>query len=166
MNIRKILAGTVLIATLTALFLAWFLSQRPAVVQDVPYTDLVKESLKVRQDESRSAFQLAILLLGGIWATLLAKKDQARFTFTDKPETIMFCSSNVLLLTSVYFHLAYLDFIGRQLWMSGQHDLKSIPDIYNSFLNNPYASQLVTLAAGLICTAIHLTAVHQFREKE
>lgn len=163
MNTRKRLAITVVILTAVALMASWIFGRPPTVIDDVPYTSLVQESLKVKQDQSRSAFQMALVLLGGVWATLLAKKDEKTFTFRDTPETLMFGCSNLLLLCSIYFHLRYLDAISKQLWMSGKQSLSSIPDFYNSFLNNPYASQFITLTAGLICTAIHLTVIHKYK---
>jgi hypothetical protein len=163
MNLRKSLAIIAVFLAAGALIASWFFGRPPSIIDDVPFTLLAEESLKVKQEQSRSAFQLTLVLLGGVWATLLAKKDEKTFTFSDTPETIMFCCSNLLLLCSIYFHLRYLDAVSNQLWLSGKHRLDSIPDFYNSFLNNPYASQFITLAVGLICTAIHLTVIHKYK---
>jgi hypothetical protein len=162
MKTRVRLAVFSVVITLGAMAWAFYISVPERAIDDIPYTAPVQESLKVKQDQSKSAFQLSLVMLAGLWATLLAKKDEKTFRFRDIPETTMFVCSNVLLLSSVCFHLDYLATVSDHLWNAGKVGTNTIPDFYNSFLNNPYSAQLVAVIGGIISTAAHLVGIHKF----
>src|SRR5438477_8114545 len=162
MNTRWILAVLTIVILVLSFSWALYIRLPHRAVDDIPFKSTVQASLKVKQDESTSAFQLSLVMLGGLWATLLAKKDEKTFSFNDAPATTMFVCSNILLLTSIYFHLDYLASISGYLWDAGKVNTDTIPDFYNSFLNNPYSAQIVSLVGGIVSSALHLIGIHKF----
>lgn len=170
MNVRRVLA--ILVVLLAAGAVAWYVGHRYAedkVVPALKMTETLKDALKMKQEQSRSGFQLAVVLLGALWSTLLAKKDDITFDLRDWPPTVMFVVANGLLLASVYFHLSYLEFTSNELWARGvpkMVDGKEVfyfPDILHTYLNNPYFGQNMMLGAGLLGTVLHLLVVYKFK---
>jgi hypothetical protein len=134
-------------------------------IPEVPFEDVAQEALKMKQEQSKSGFQLAVVLLGTVWATLLAKKDENTFEFQDWPPTVTFSVGNLMLLASVYNHLDYMETASNQMWKNSTEKIEGFPDIVNSFLNNPYFAQNTFLFAGLVCTALHLMLVFKFQPR-
>ncbi len=163
MKMRNVIAGLILILAVGAFvfYLKYRLPEGP--IPGLDFKDNLKDALKMKQEQSRSAFQLAVVLLGALWTTLLAKKDEITFELSDWPPTVMFAAANTLLLTSVYFHLKYLEFTSDEVWNTGMQKTNFFPDIVNTHLNNPYFGQNTMLGAGLLCTALHLLVVYKFK---
>jgi hypothetical protein len=166
MKMRNVIAVLILVLAVGAF--AFYLCYRypKGPIPAFEFKENLKDALKMKQEQSRSAFQLAVVLLGALWTTLLAKKDEITFQLSDWPPTAMFMAGNVLLLTSIYFHLKYLEFTSNEVWNTGIGKTNFFPDIVSTHLNNAYFGQNTMLGAGLLCTAFHLLVVYKFKPPE
>src|SRR5437016_4043740 len=94
-------------------------SQPSTVVRDLQANDLLKSAIQIKVEQSRSEFQLALLMLGALWALLIAKKDEANIVLSDWPELLMFGVASLLLLASCAAHFFYVDNIAYIYSLAG-----------------------------------------------
>jgi hypothetical protein len=90
----------------------------------------------VRQDIERF-FQMAVLVLGGLWTLAVIDRDQ-RVHVADYPEIVMFITATVLFLLCFYFIQTYDTVLKQAVWdartLIGDHGQKLFPDL----LHSPY----------------------------
>jgi hypothetical protein len=132
------------------------------VVKDMKLNDLIKAGVQLKVEQSRSEFQLSLLIIGVLWALIIAKKDEARIVLSDSPELIMFICANLLLIMSSVFHIFYVeDIVNIYSQAGGLPGGDSIPDVFSSGINNPYRFQLWCLVGGIAVTAATLCCAHK-----
>jgi len=73
-----------------------------------PYNELTKSAIDLGLDQSKSLFQLGLLVLASLWALMFAKTDERTILLADTPEVVMFVTATILLLCSQICHLSYL----------------------------------------------------------
>lgn len=164
MNIRVSLAiGSVLlvIGVLICTALGW---EVVTIVKDREFNELIKAGIQLKVDQSRSEFQLALLVMGALWTLIVAKKDEAGLVLSDAPELVMFCCANLLLLFSIAYHLLYVEDIAYIYSLAGGiKGASSIPDVLGSGINNPYRFQFWSLAGGVFLSALSLFSAHKLK---
>ena len=134
------------------------------IVKDLKLNDLIKAGIQLKVEQSRSEFQLALLVMGGLWALMIAKKDEASIVLSDSPELILFFSANLLLLMSCAFHILYIEDIAYIYSLAGGIvGGSSVPDVFGSEINNPYRFQLWSLLGGILVTALTLLSAHKLK---
>lgn len=158
---RKIAALLAVLACLCAAGFYFYWRQGPQPVAAMELNDSLRQALTMKQEQSGSAFQLALVIVGVLWATLMAQKDEKSFEVTDWPPVVMFLSSNVAMITSMLFHTDYLERTTNELWARLVLHQSQFPDILNSTINNAYFGQRVFLIAGMLCTMLHLLVVYR-----
>ena len=135
------------------------------VVKNKELTDLLRAAVDLKIEQSRSEFQIALLAMGALWGLMIARKDEAQLVLSDTPELMMFWCSSGLLLASTVFHLMYVENIAYVYSLAGgiNHG-KSIPDVFESGINNPYRFQFWALIFGLVTAFMTLLSAHRLKE--
>jgi hypothetical protein len=140
------------------------LSIQIRTVNNLTYGDLIKDLVDLKRDQSGKLFDVALLMLGALFALMIAKKDEARIVLTDLPEMIMFLASSVLLLASLGCDITYLRVISESLYIGGRAEQQSMPDIFSSEFEGFYNAQIGFLCAGVIAAAVTLFSAHRLKE--
>lgn len=135
------------------------------LIDDVFLNDLIKAAIEVRLEQTKSLFELGLLLLGALWALLIAKKDEARIVLSDRPEVGMFLCASTLLLLSLLCHLLYAQEITDILSLAGKlaDEKPSLPDIFNSNINYLFLAQCWFLVGGLVVAVLTLVSAHKLK---
>jgi len=138
------LSPRILLAILSVLLGAWIsisVSQAfrstPDQIKLVNYDEYVSKTLDfVKQDVERF-FQMAVLVLGSLWALGVVDKDH-RLKLVDWPELVMFVIGTGLFVFSLYFLQQYDDIVKQTVWdarnLPGEAGQKLFPDV----LESPY----------------------------
>lgn len=129
----------------------------------VTISETMRDAVKMKQEQSTSAFNVALAVLALLWATLLAKSGEASFDFTDWPPTLLFLLSNAQLIGSMFFHYQYLDLTANELWTNIRQGLTTYPDVVSSYLNNQFFFQRALLLSALVSTVGHLVVVNKLK---
>jgi hypothetical protein len=134
--------------------------------KDRNYNELTKTAIDLRIDQSKSLSQLNLLMLGALWALVIAKRDEARIVLSDRPELIMFVAASALLLASEVFHIFYLEYIRYFFQEAGAvyaHDAPTIPDLFASVLANQFGAQMALSITGVAMAVLTLVSAHRLK---
>jgi hypothetical protein len=138
--------------------------EKVRVVKDREVNNLVLAGIELKVEQSRSEFQLALLVMGALWTVMLAKKDEARLVLSAAPELVMFLCANVLLLSSAVYHFLYVEDISYVYSLAGgMKGASTIPDVLGSGINNPYQFQFWSLVGGVVVTGLTLLSAHKLK---
>jgi len=136
------------------------------IIDNVQLNDLIKAGVQLKVEQSRSLFQVFLLIMAVLWGLFFAKKGEKEILLSDRPELIMFYCANLLLLASAYYHIYYIENITYIYSLAGR--LKgsslSIPDVFGSGINNPYRFQMWCLGGGTLLTLLTLFSAHKLKE--
>jgi hypothetical protein len=158
-----VIAAVVAIGFFIAAVAAW---TPVTVVKNRQLTDLLRAAIDLKIDQSRSEFQIALLVLGALWGLMIAKRDEVKIVLSDMPEIVMFWCASALLLASTVFHVMYVENIAYIFALAGSIDGgKSVPDVFESGINNPYKFQFWALLAGLVVGLMTLLSAHRLKAK-
>jgi len=140
-----------------------------ALLNEIPYNEATKAALDIRVQHTGNLFELTVLSLGALWALVIAKRDEARIAFGDRPELIMFVFASLSLLLSILWHEIYLDTLGYFLLLGARTCFnapeKCLPDVFEyGPLKTVYTFQEVFLALGAGHAVITLVSAHRIKE--
>jgi len=162
--LRNIFAVCSILILFGILGYAWCNWEGISVLKDVAFNELIKAGIQLKIDQSRAEFQLSLLVIATLWALIVAKKDEAQLLLSDVPECLMFCTANLLLLISIWFHILYIENVTYIYSLAGGLEgEKTIPDILNSGINNPYNFQFWTLSGGILVAALTFLSAHKLK---
>ena len=140
------------------------------ILKNITFNELVDSAIQLKLEQSRSEFQLGLLITGALWVLVIAKKDEGRILLSDPAELTMFIFGNLLLLGSFICHIVYLERIGYIYSLAGgisdQSGLRSFPDVFSTTINNPYRLQLWYLVAGVFVAALTVISAHLLKGKK
>ena len=161
---RKVLAVGSLLATLAILGYAAGTWEGVRVLRDRDFNDLIKAGIQLKIEQSRSEFQLALLLLGGLWTLVIAKKDEASLILSDAQELCMFICANLLLLASCGCHFWYVAYVADAYSIAGAiKGGTTIPDVLSSGIDDPYKFQLLFIVGGAVVAGAALFSAHKLK---
>ncbi len=164
MRIRAILAIVSVFLVIGILGYTAFTWEAVNIVKDREFNELIEAGIQLKVEQSRSEFQLALLVMGALWTLILAKKNEAKLVLSDTPELLMFCSANLLLLLSSWYHFSYIEDIAYIYSIAGgMKGPSTIPDVLGSGINNPYRFQFWCLLGGVVVTALTLISAHKLK---
>jgi hypothetical protein len=89
----------------------------PTAATSQPANEERKKGVDLRIELSTKLFDLGLLLLGVLWGFVLA--DKAVYRFSRWQDLMLFTTSNLLLLISLFSHLVYRMRIANMLWLLG-----------------------------------------------
>jgi hypothetical protein len=130
------------------------------------YNELTKNAVDLGIDQSKSLFQLGLLILGSLWALVFAKKDETKILLSDTPEVIMFVTATLLLLFSEICHLIYLGHVRYFLAVGStflEKENPTIPDLWASPLANQVSAQVVFFGVGALIALLTLISAHRLK---
>ena len=141
---------------------------RPGEVPYVsrPYNELTKAAVDLAADQSKSLFQLGLLVLAALWALVFAKKAEKTIVLADTPEVTMFVTATVLLFFSQLCHLFYLGHVRYFLSVAGavfDKDKPIIPDLFAVALAGQVHAQVLFFAVGSAIALITLISAHRLK---
>jgi hypothetical protein len=164
MRMRIALAVFSALLAIGIFLLTAFSWEEVRVVGDREFNELIKAGIQLKIEQSRSEFQLALLVMGALWTVMLAKKDEARLVLSAIPELSMFCCANLLLLASAGYHFVYVEDIAYVYSLAGKvKGAISIPDVLGSGINDPYQFQFWSLVGGVLVTGLTLLSAHKLK---
>lgn len=170
LQLRQLLAITsalILLISLVVTLISYYSLSAIEGLDDISFNELTNESVKSRVEFSRSIFQVGLLIIGALWASLIAKKNEAGIVLSDYPEIIMFMCASLLLLASLICHSLYLFRVSSVYYIGGKvfhPEAPSLPDIFDPSINNPFVFQYRYLIAGFLIAIFTLFSAHKLKE--
>ena len=98
-----------------------------------PFNDLTVKAVDLTLDQSRTCFQVTLVVLGALWGLMIAKKDETQIALKDSPEPTMFIVASALLLLSIWWHRFYFDDVAAAFALTGTtcaREPRCIPDVF------------------------------------
>jgi hypothetical protein len=127
--------------------LLYALVRRIRVPASIPLKDSptseTQKGMELRLDLSAKLFDVGIVLLGVLWGLVLA--DKIQINFSRWQDVLLFVSSNLLLLLSLFFHLLYKLRVSALLW-----SLNRVPDIASEHVDYLFQGQWLFFLASLV----------------
>lgn len=140
-------------------------SKRESLKQ-IPYNDMIKAAVELNVAQSNHLFDLGLLLLGALWALVIAKKDEVEITLRDWPEIITFGIASCLLLYSFVCHEAYLDSLSEAHVLGAMTSLPgkaAIPDVFDPLFGYRLESQIRLLIGGSVIAVATIFSAHKLK---
>ena len=171
---RYVLAGSTSVITIGFIITTVVIVARVSIaggINDLPFNELTKKSVETRLDLSRSLFELALLMLGALWALVIAKKDEAQIVLSKPSEALMFLGASLLLLLSVSSHAVYLNNVTRYLADAAASSKSgagvnldlSLPNIFDRNVNYVFVIQIINLIAGVFNAIATIFSAHKLK---
>ena len=108
----------------------------PDQIKLVPYDEYVAKMLDLMSSDVDRFFQMAVLILAGLWAVAIIDKDyRLRLHAHDTPELIMLGVAMALLISFFYFDRKYYEVLSQVYW-----DVGRLPGrrVFPDLLHSPY----------------------------
>lgn len=121
----------------------------------IKMTDEIKKAIDYRVDLSKTLFQTTLVVLGGIWSLVLAKKDDANVVFHDNLSMgTFFCANLVLFFAGV----SHIDFVmDMSSLLATASTLGGVaPNIDSTFVSASLVSQFLRVFCALAVSAFAL----------
>lgn len=135
-----------------------------------PFNDLTKTAVDINVEQSRSLFQVTLLVLGALWGLIIAAQPRApRIAQSDLPEIVMFVFANLLLVGSLFWHVLYLDSIADAYGLAASTcadvGKQCIPDVLDDQIHHLFKHQRALLIAGVIVSVLTLFSTHRLKAR-
>ena len=121
-------------------------------IDPIELTEHVKAAIEKRLEFSTSMFQVALLLLAGMWGLVFSEKDRAYSILAERPEIAMLLMATAALASSFIAHFVFL-WEMTSLLKSERLFNGLIPDIDNIDVSYALFSQMLTVLGGAVITA-------------
>lgn len=165
---RRLLALASLILAAVCLF--WFVRSlrnlpgpaEQAGIRAVAYEATVARALDLALESTENLRQFTLLLLGALWALLLAKRDELHIGLGDYPEQLMFGCAHVLLGLSLYAQWRHGALI-QEFLMAGERFGQNIPDFRDPRVTALVSLQVRTLCLGAVVAVAALFSVARLK---
>lgn len=109
------------------------------------YEGTIPRALDLALEHTENLRQFALLLLGALWALLIAKRGELHIGLGDLPELLMFGSAQILLGLSLFAQWRHGAMI-QEFLVSGATFANHIPDF-----RDPRVAALVSLQTHMLC---------------
>lgn len=156
-TIRSSFAAFCVLATIATFgYIAFLLITTPHQIKVTDFDGYRSEAVKANSEEAAGLFQIAVAVLGALWATLIVGKEH-RLRMKDKADITMFVASLSLLIGFLVFNWQYRRLLAQLYWDMGP--LLSAQAKFADVLNSRYVVvhyQAVELCfyGGLLLSAI------------
>jgi len=139
----------------------------PDQVKLVNYDDYVVKVFDLVKQEVERFFEMAVLVLGGIWALAVIDKDQ-KLMLSDYPELAMFIVSTATFVALFYFLQQYDEIVKQVVWdvraLPGDTGQKLFPDVLNSpYLTLHYEVVVRCFYSGLATSGLTALSLSRLR---
>ncbi len=149
-----ILSGVILLAATG--YICYEFRVTPDQIHATDFDEYRTTTLGMIREQSTGFFNIAVLVLGALWGTLVVSKDN-RLRRCDVQEIIMFIVTNLILCGFFYFNLKYTDLLARLYWDMGPilSQKKKFADVINSkYVLIHFQSVLFCFYGGLLSGAL------------
>jgi hypothetical protein len=135
----------------------------PSAFKAVEPSDDLRKALDLRIDLASKLFDLSLIVLGIVWGFVLA--DKVTIDLSRWQHVVLFISTNLLLLISLFSHLIYRLHLANMMWSlagplaadsTGKANPK-LPDITDDYVETPFNIQWILFFVSLVsvlCTII------------
>jgi hypothetical protein len=136
----------------------------PTAASSEPASEERKKGLDLRIELSSKLFDLGLLMLGVLWGFVLVDKDKM-IQFSHWQNVILFASSNLLLLISLFSHLVYRIRLANLLWVLGKAApppapaVSWLPNIIDELVEAPFRIQWMLFYASLVSVLLTIVIV-------
>jgi hypothetical protein len=142
------------------------LNGTPVQIKLTKYDAYRAEALKMKREQSAGSFQIAVAILGALWATMIVSADN-RLKTSDRLASAIFVMATLVLMAFLYFNWSYGNLLAQLYWDMGP-DL-SAKSQFADVLNSKYVStrqdiMQSCLYAGLLLSALSVVSGCLFRE--
>ena len=166
---RNLLVGVSIVYVVgAAAFLAFLFWTTPVEISVTDFDEYRTKSLQIIREESEHFFEVAIAILGALWAALVVAKD-SRLRAEDWPEIGMFVLSNALLVAFLFFNSRFDDLLAELYWdmrpqLIGE---KRFADLLGSkYVSIHRTAILLCFYGGLFLSALTVWSSCMLRKKE
>lgn len=132
-----------------------FAERKHQKIAPYPATEDVRKAIDYRVELSKTLFNTTLIVLGGLWSIVLAKKDEASIVFHDGIAIAILCCANVLLFSAGWDHINYVMEMSSILAAVPVNSGK-VPDIDAQYVLASLLSQLFRIFAAIIVSAFAL----------
>lgn len=164
---RWFLAATcVAVLILLTAYLGYRFCTTPPKIPKTSYDAYRQVALEMTREQISGFFQIGVLLLGALWATLVVKRD-SRIRSTDIPEIVSFVASNIIIVGFLYFNSEYQRRLARFYWDMGPllSPKKQFADVMNStYVLVLYEATMLCFYGGLLLSALSVLSSRLSRE--
>ena len=140
-----------------------------ALIGERPFNEQTKVAVDVRLTEAANMFQLGLLVLASLWGLVIAKKDEARLTFEDWPELLMFVEASAAIVGSFTLYKVYVDDISDLYALAGKtcssNGDQCIPDVLSPKVQGFLDFQLWFLVVGALIAVLTIFSAHQLKRR-
>jgi hypothetical protein len=136
-------------------------------LKQIPYNDMTKVAVELKVAQSNHLFDLGLVLLGALWALVIAKKDEVGITLGDWPEVITFCIASLLLLLSFVCHESYLDNLSDAHLLGAMTSLPGkvmVPDVSDPLVTYLLENQIGLLVGGSFIAVATIFSAHHLKD--
>jgi hypothetical protein len=135
----------------------------PSSFKGIAPSDDLRKAIEVRIELASKLFDLTLVVLGVVWGFVLA--DKVNIELSRWQNVVLFVSSNVLLLISLFSHLVYRLHLANAMWsLAGPLALQKngapapeLPIITEDYIETPFNIQWVLFFISLVsvlCTIL------------
>ncbi len=146
-----------LVAVIAAFGYIFFLfSTTPHQIKVIDFDEYRIEALKAHREEAAGFFQIAIAVLGALWATMIVSKEH-HLRPEDIGDILMFVAATTLLVGFLWFNWQYGRLLGQLYWDMGPvlSSQSKFADVLNSkYVVVQYLAVEMCFYGGLLLSAI------------
>lgn len=120
-------------------------------------------ALEAERSRVKEMAQLALVILGALWAMLIAKRDEHHIQFADKPEIAMVLASHAAIAASLWCSWQHEAKLREFLLWSAVNDPAEIPDFADPRIAILPTIQAALLVVAVLAAAAALISAAQFK---
>lgn len=164
-----VLTALITISFLVALVLITKSITLDSGIDNLPFNDVTAKSIETQLDLSKTLFEITLLMIGALWALVIAKKDEAQLVLSDWRQVVMFVSASTVLLISACSYCLYLQnvshyFVDASVAASKGGIEPTVPDIFDQNINYLFRCQIVSLGTGIFNGTVTLISAYKLKD--
>jgi hypothetical protein len=137
-------------------YISFLFLTTPHQIKVVDFDVYRTEALKAHREEAAGLFQIAIAVLGALWATMIVSKEH-HLRLEEKGDISMFLAATSLLVGFLCFNWQYGRLLGQLYWDMGPllSSQSKFADVLNSrYVVLHYMAAEICFYGGLLLSAI------------
>jgi hypothetical protein len=170
---RRRLRWTFAAVSTVLLFLGWGIAHAEwsraseERIENKTFNEMIKSAIEIRLAAAQSLFQLDLLILGGLWAILIARKDEFAIVLNERQEVIMFVICNVAFMLAIWNYYSYSIEVSEILYSQSTKEVNAdFPGLFSPEISyKRYCQELFSLV-GLTVALLTFLSGHQLKESK
>jgi hypothetical protein len=164
-----ILSALITISFLLALVVIMRAVTLDSGIDNLPFNEVTGKSIETQLDLSKTLFEISLLMIGALWALVIAKPGEAQLVLSDGAQVVMFLSASIVLLISACSYCLYLHnvshyFVDAAVAASKGNLDPTVPDIFDQNINYLFRCQIVSLGTGIFNGTVTLVSAYKLKD--